>query len=133
MSINDEKTYDSFPLRTFLDFTVEEEKKGIAIALLNIDVRHLNPNGVIHGGVLFTLVDTAMGKATMSVLRQGQICASIEVSIRYLRSVTEGQLEVRASVLKAGQKVVHLESIIQKKGEEGPVAIAHGSFIVINT
>ena len=132
MTQNDED-YGVFPLRSFLDFTIKEESAGVASAVLNIDERHLNPNGVMHGGVIFTLADTAMGKATMSILQEGQICASIEVSIRYLRAVTEGELVATASVIKAGKSVVHLESQIAVEGNQRLVAIVHGSFAVINT
>ena len=131
MTQSDEE-YGMFPLRSFLNFTIEEESEGIASATLNIDERHLNPNGVIHGGVIFALADTAMGKATMSMLQEGQICASIEVSIRYLRAVTEGKLVSTASVIKAGRSVVHLESQVAVEGDQRLVAIVHGSFAVIN-
>ncbi|HJM97551.1 MAG TPA: PaaI family thioesterase [Acidimicrobiales bacterium] len=132
MSQNGER--DSvFPLRTFLDFTIQEVSEGVAVAALDIGDRHLNPNGVIHGGVIFTLADTAMGKATMSVLREGQICASIELSVRYLRPINKGKLIATASVIKAGKSVVHLESRVVGGDDEKLIAIVNGSFAVINS
>ncbi len=122
-----------FPLRTFLDFTIQEVSEGVAVAALDIGDRHLNPNGVIHGGVIFTLADTAMGKATMSVLREGQICASIELSVRYLRPINKGKLIATASVIKAGKSVVHLESRVVGGDDEKLIAIVNGSFAVINS
>jgi len=83
----DDPEYSEFPLRTFLDFTIDDGIDGEAVAALDVSDRHLNPNGVVHGGVVFTLVDTAMGRATMSVLEEGRICASIEVAVRYLRPI----------------------------------------------
>ena len=132
MSQNGER-YSVFPLRTFLDFTIQEVSEGVAVAALDIDDRHLNPNGVIHGGVIFTLADTAMGKATMSVLREGQICASIELSVRYLRPINKGKLIATASVIKAGKSVVHLESRVVGGDDEKLIAIVNGSFAVINS
>ena len=38
---------------------------------LDVAERHLNPHGVVHGGVVFTLVDTAMGQATMDAIEDG--------------------------------------------------------------
>ncbi|HJM28533.1 MAG: PaaI family thioesterase [Acidimicrobiales bacterium] len=132
MSQNGER-YSVFPLRTFLDFTIQEVSEGVAVAALDIGDRHLNPNGVIHGGVIFTLADTAMGKATMSVLREGQICASIELSVRYLRPINKGKLIATASVIKAGKSVVHLESRVVGGDDEKLIAIVNGSFAVINS
>ncbi len=63
--------YDAFPLQSFLDFDVRDGPDGAAVAFLEVDDRHLNPNGIVHGGVVFTLADTAMGWATLAVLDDG--------------------------------------------------------------
>ena len=127
----DDPEYSEFPLRTFLDFTIDDGIDGEAVAALDVSDRHLNPNGVVHGGVVFTLVDTAMGRATMSVLEEGQICASIEVAVRYLRPITGGRLVATASVLQAGRRIVHLEGRVTVDGDDRPVAVVQASFAVL--
>ena len=127
----DDPEYSEFPLRTFLDFTIDDGIDGEAVAALNVSDRHLNPNGVVHGGVVFTLVDTAMGRATMSVLEEGRICASIEVAVRYLRPITGGRLVATASVLRAGRRIVHLEGRVTVDGDDRPVAVVQASFAVL--
>ena len=127
----DDPEYSEFPLRTFLDFTIDDGIGGEAVAALDVSDRHLNPNGVVHGGVVFTLVDTAMGRATMSVLEEGRICASIEVAVRYLRSITGGRLVATASVLQAGRRIVHLEGRVTVDGDDRPVAVVQASFAVL--
>ena len=123
--------HDVFPLRSFLDFDVRDGPDGAAIAFLDVDDRHLNPNGIVHGGVVFTLADTAMGRATMAVLGDGQICASIEVSVRYLRPIPGGRLVATASVLRAGRRIVHLECSVTVDDDDRPVAVLQGSFAVL--
>jgi acyl-CoA thioesterase len=120
-----------FPLRSFLDFDVRDGPDGAAIAFLDVDDRHLNPNGIVHGGVVFTLADTAMGWATLAVLDDGQICASIEVSVRYLRPIPGGRLVATASVLRAGRRIVHLECSVTVDDDDRPVAVLQGSFAVL--
>ena len=127
----DDPEYSEFPLRTFLDFTIDDGIDGEAVAALDVSDRHLNPNGVVHGGVVFTLVDTAMGRATMSVLEEGRICASIEVAVRYLRPITGGRLVATASVLRAGRRSVHLEGRVTVDGDDRPVAVVQASFAVL--
>ena len=127
----DDPEYSEFPLRTFLDFTIDDGIGGEAVAALDVSDRHLNPNGVVHGGVVFTLVDTAMGRATMSVLEEGRICASIEVAVRYLRPITDGRLVATASVLRAGRRIVHLEGRVTVDGDDRPVAVVQASFTVL--
>ena len=123
--------YDAFPLQSFLDFDIRDGPDGAVVAFLEVDDRHLNPNGIVHGGVVFTLADTAMGRATMAVLGDGQICASIEVSVRYLRPIPGGRLVATASVLRAGRRIVHLECSVTVDGDDRPVAMLQGSFAVL--
>ena len=123
--------HDAFPLRSFLEFDIRDGPDGAAVGSLDVDDRHLNPNGIVHGGVVFTLADTAMGRATMAVLGEGQICASIEVSVRYLRPIPGGRLVATASVLRAGRRIVHLECSVTIDGDDRPVAVLQGSFAVL--
>jgi acyl-CoA thioesterase len=123
--------YGAFPLQSFLDFDIRDGPDGAAVAFLEVDDRHLNPNGIVHGGVVFSLADTAMGRATMAVLSDGQICASIEVSVRYLRPIPGGRLVATASVLRAGRRIVHLECSVTVDGDDRPVAVLQGSFAVL--
>ncbi|MEE2630870.1 MAG: PaaI family thioesterase [Actinomycetota bacterium] len=122
---------DAFPLQSFLDFDIRDGPDGAVVAFLEVDDRHLHPNGIVHGGVVFTLADTAMGRATLAVLGDGQICASIEVSVRYLRPIPGGRLVATASVLRAGRRIVHLECGITVDGDDRPVAVLQGSFAVL--
>ncbi|MDA9241719.1 PaaI family thioesterase, partial [bacterium] len=76
--------YGEFPLKSYLGMEMTGDEPGVGIATLDIGPEHLNPNGVVHGAVLFALADTAMGKSTMSVIEEpGVYCASIEVSLRF--------------------------------------------------
>ena len=101
------------------------------MASLDGDERHLNPHGVVHGGVVFTLVDTAMGQATMGAVEDGMRCATIELSVRYLRPITGGRLVATASVLEAGRRVVRLEGPGFVAGGGRPVAVVQGAVAVM--
>jgi len=111
---------------------IEDVEPGHAVARLQVNEDLLNPNGVVHGGVLFTMVDTAMGRATMTSLEEGQLCASIEVQIRFLRPVNTGQLEADTAVIRRGRTVVHLESHVRDM-DGALVATGAGTFAVIST
>jgi len=125
--------YGRFPLGTYLSVTVDDERPGEAEASIDVGERHLNANGVVHGGVVFTLVDTAMGRATIFVLDEGSYCASIEVSVRFLRAVTEGRMTARVTVLQAGRRIVQQEGRVTVDGEDRPIVSASGSFAVLGT
>jgi acyl-CoA thioesterase len=119
----------SFPLLGLLGISIELVAPGRARAAIEADDSSLNPNGVVHGAVLFAMADTAMGAATMSTLVDGKACASIDVQMRFLRPAVEGSLIAEASVLRAGQRVVQLESRVVDAGGD-LVAMATGSFAV---
>lgn len=103
---------------------------GQGRAELTITTALHNPNGVVHGAVLFAMADTAMGAATMSVLDEGSACASIEVHLRFLRAASTGVLITDVAVTKAGRRVVQLEGRVFD-GESELIATATGSFAVI--
>ncbi len=124
-------TYGEFALKSFLGMDISESDAGLCKAAIEIGPDHLNPNGVVHGGVLFTMVDTAMGKAAMSVLDEGQFCASVEVQLRFIRPASAGPLTAAASVTKRGRSVIHLEARVT--GEDDLlVATSNGTFTVIS-
>ena len=85
----------------------------------------------MHGAVLFALVDTAMGKSTMSVIEPGRFCASIEISLRFIRPAAEGELTAVANVVKRGRSVVHLDAQVLGD-DERLVATAAGTFAIID-
>lgn len=120
-----------FPLRTFLGMGLGGDRPGSATASVTIGPDHLYPNGVVHGGVLFTMADTSMGKATMSVLDEGQFCASVEVQLRFIRPATAGTIVSTATVTKQGRSIIHLEARITE--DDGRlIATATGTFTVIS-
>jgi uncharacterized protein (TIGR00369 family) len=59
------------------------------------------------------MVDTAMGKAVMSVLPEGRHCASVDIQWRFLRPAANGELLAEVEVLKQGRAVVHLDGRVR--------------------
>jgi uncharacterized protein (TIGR00369 family) len=137
------------PFADLLGFEVSIVEPGRARAQLDVGPEHQNPNGVPHGAVLFALVDTSMGGATMSVLPAGRFCASIEVHLRFLAPALGERLVADTEVVRAGKRIVQLESRVwcgpaessgssepTEPGETGDrtatlVATATGSFAVL--
>ena len=123
--------YGDFPLKQYLGMELHGDDPGTGYAEIEVGSEHLNPNGVVHGAVLFALVDTAMGKSTMSVVDEpGAYCASIELSLRFIRPASAGRLIATATVVKRGRSVVHLEADVV--GDDGRlVAKAAGTFAIL--
>ncbi|HEY8492031.1 MAG TPA: PaaI family thioesterase, partial [Dehalococcoidia bacterium] len=87
------------------------------------------PHGVLHGGVLFSAMDTAMGGALTSVLEAGERCATMEAKVNYLAPVVSDSLSVEAHVLHRGRRTAVLES--RATAADGRLAaLALGTFTV---
>lgn len=128
---NSVEAHGDFPLKQFLGMELTGDHPGVGVAQVEVGPDHLNPNGVVHGAVLFALVDTAMGKSTMSVVDEpGRYCASIEVSLRFIRPAVAGRLTATATVVKRGRNVVHLEARVVGD-DQRLIATAAGTFAIL--
>ena len=121
-----------FPLAEFIGMSIERPEPGRAIARADANSSHHNPHGFVHGAVVFTLVDTSMGAAVMSMLPEGQRCSTIELQVRFLRPVVGAALVAESTVVKPGRRVFHLESKVTTPDGK-LVATGTGSFAVIDT
>ncbi len=127
----EKQSVTQFPLKEFLGLDIGDGPvAGSVEATIVITDQHLNPNGVVHGGVIFSLIDTAMGAATMRVLEEGCHCATVEVQTRFIRSATSGTLRGSASVIRRGRHLVHVESEVLNDQSQ-IVAMGTGTFTVI--
>ena len=71
--------------------------------------RHHNPMGTVHGGILCTLADSAMGMAFASTLGAGETFTTLEIKVNYLRPVFEEKLFAAAKVVHRGRTVGMVE------------------------
>jgi acyl-CoA thioesterase len=89
-----------------------------------------HPGGVLHGGVAYTMADSAMAIALLASLEEGHDCATIEMKMTYLKAVREGRLTCNAHIVKKGRSIAMLEAEVKNdKGE--PIARASSSFYII--
>jgi acyl-CoA thioesterase len=117
------------PLGDMLGIVAEQKAPGRSRMRLTVDPAWNNPNGVLHGGVVYTLVDYSMGGAVSPGLAEGEHCATIEVHMNYLASVREGTLWVDTTVVKQGRNIAFLESKVWDNAAR-LVATATGSMFI---
>ena len=72
---------------------------------MQVGQRHMQVHGVVHGGVLAALADTAGGLATFMSLHALARVATIEMKINYLEPVEKGTVFADARVLRAGKNI----------------------------
>ena len=104
---------------------------GYSQCSLNVNETFYNPNGVLHGGVIYSLADTGMGGAVHSCLDEDELCASIDVKIVYFRYVTSGTLSCESRVVHRSRRLVFVESEVSNDGN--PIAKAMGTFSIFKS
>lgn len=111
------------PFGKRLGIYVEELRPGYARAVKTLTEEDLNPVNVPHGGVYFSLADTACGSAMVAY---GTRAVTINCSFSFLKSARVGErLTAQAHELQSGKTVCVLEARVT--GEAGEL-FAIGTF-----
>lgn len=110
---------------------LEMVDRGDGRCTMAIDVeprRHFSPQGVAHGGVAYSLADTAMGGALSSLLPSDQWCATLEIKFNYHVRVAEGRLTCEAVVQHCGKRIANIDAKLYQHGRL--VSSANGNFAI---
>lgn len=108
-----------------------QAEKGTSRCSIEVDHKLLNPHGVVHGGVIYSMADTGMGAALYTRLGESESCATIEIKIAYFKPVASGTLVCDSKVIHKSKRIATLESEI-RNGEQ-LVAKAMGTFFIISS
>jgi len=91
---------------------------------LDLDQRHLQPFGIVHGGVIATLIDTATFWAGFMRLPEDAGLVNVDLKLNYLKAVASGHLRAAGRCLRAGRQISYAEaSVFDADGE----LVAHGT------
>lgn len=106
-----------------LGIYVEELRPGYARVVKSVTEADLNPVGVPHGGVYFSMADTACGSAMVAY---GTMAVTINSSFSFLKSARAGdRLTAEAHEVQSGKSICVLEARVT--GEAGEL-FAIGTF-----
>ena len=96
--------------------------EGLCEGEIRLEARHLNPLGKVHGGAIFTLMDTVAGVAGATY---GYYITTSGGNVDYLRPAGGAVLRARATAVKAGKALMVFD--VEALDEED-VLVAKGSF-----
>src|SRR5947209_2425204 len=75
------------PIAQLLGFALVEIGKGRAVFAMQPAEYHYNPMGAVHGGVVATLLDSAMTCAVHSTMPKGRGSTTLEIKVNFVRAV----------------------------------------------
>lgn len=105
-------------------------ESGEVEVTLQLQPHHLNLVGIVHGGIIAAVADTAAGLALRTVLQPDATHVTGQLNVQYLSPGTRGQLIARGRVVKAGRRVGFAEAdVVDERGRL--IARANATFIVM--
>ena len=102
---------------------------GKATVALTHQAHLANRAHAMHGGAIFSLIDTAMGMACSAAHGFDQQSVTVECKVNYMRAVKEGEVICQAQVIHAGRRTLVVEASVMQ-GEK-LIAKAQGTFAVV--
>jgi uncharacterized protein (TIGR00369 family) len=102
------------PISGLMEFELVSADPGKVVFTCRPDESAYNPIGVIHGGLVCTLLDSVAGCALHSTLPRGKGYTSIEIKVNYLKAVrlSSGLLTATGTVVKSGSGVGFTEGVV---------------------
>jgi uncharacterized protein (TIGR00369 family) len=110
---------------------------GMKIAALDFDRArvelvlredHLQPFGIVHGGVIATLIDTATFWAAFLRLPQDHGLVNVDLKLNYLKAAARGHLRAEGECLRAGRQISYTVASVYNENDE---LLAHGTSTVM--
>ncbi|MGB8509960.1 MAG: PaaI family thioesterase [Pyrinomonadaceae bacterium] len=96
------------PFVRLLGLELRSAERGAATFTLDVREELTRMEGLLHGGVLASLLDTAAACAVHTMLEPGGRTLTVDLTIHYLRPTTDGRITARAHVLREGRRLVIL-------------------------
>lgn len=97
--------FASVPYAQFLGLKLGEVRHGEAS--IHLDVRdELKQNqGVVHGGAIASLIDTASAFAVLTQIDLSERVTTTDLTIHYLRPATSGRMTAMARIIRGGRRL----------------------------
>lgn len=120
------------PIASAFEFRITDVGDGEVGFAVTPDEAAYNPIGMVHGGLVCTLLDSVVGCAVHTTLPAGTGYTSIELKVSFLRPIhsSTGEIHARGRVTKPGRRVAFAEGEV-RDGAGKLLATATSSLLVM--
>jgi uncharacterized protein (TIGR00369 family) len=98
---------------TWAGMDVVEAVPGEVTIAMRVEERHVNLQGLVHGGMLAILADTACGLSIRSAMEPGRLHVTADMDIHFLAPAKPGMLLGRGKAVKVGHSLAFAEASIE--------------------
>ena len=117
-------TVKNSPYPSHMRMTLDHIEIDRAEIVINLEKCHLQPYGIVHGGVVATIIDTATFWAAFLRLPEEDGLVNVDLKLNYLKSIIDGKLIARGTCIRSGRSICYSEASVYDEEEN---LIAHGT------
>ena len=100
-----QKAFASVPYARFLGLQLGEFRDGEVSIHLEVRDELKQNQGVVHGGAIASLIDTASAFAVLTRIEITERVTTTDLTIHYLRPVTSGRMTATARIVRGGRRL----------------------------
>jgi uncharacterized protein (TIGR00369 family) len=125
-----------FPFFRLMGFELVDVEPGHARLAMSWREDLCQPAGIMHGGAIASLVDTAIANSIlltpgyMEAKSEGKLIVSVDLRIKYLRPVSAGKIFCDARVTRPGRQIIHTAATVAD-GEGKEVATGDSIYMIV--
>lgn len=98
---------------SWMGMELVEATPGRVEVALEAEGHHLNLQGLLHGGVIATLADTATGLAVRSMVPAGRRHVTIQLDVHYLLPGRPGRITAVGTTVRVGSQIAYAEADVR--------------------
>lgn len=111
----------------FLGIEMIDIKEGQVAFKLAVSDRHCNIYGTVHGGIIASISDIAMGATCLTI---GKSIVTIDLNISYIRNSLKGSvLTVVGQLINSGNSIIRTEGKVFDE-QQRLLAVSHASYFI---
>jgi uncharacterized protein (TIGR00369 family) len=120
-----EQMREAVPFLKHLGIKVESVGPGTATLLLPVRNEIMRNDGIVHGGAVASVIDSAFAFAIIPLLAENERTVTIDLTIHYLRPLSAGVSKTTARVVRAGRRVITVSAeLFDENGKLAATALS---------
>ena len=106
------------PFLKHLGIEVESIGPGTATLLLPVRAELMRNDGIIHGGAIASVIDSAFAFAIIPMLADNERTVTVDLTIHYMRPLGGGTARATARIVRAGRRVITVSAELFDENEK---------------